>query len=96
MHRLGVSDNSCQEDEKSIDCLVRSEYIKEEFEWLCEDIEFQLKSLEKQNYDEVTIFGRKSAKKIRRFVSHSRETLTSMMADDTVSIIEGGKALEAL
>lgn len=86
----------CQEDQKSIDYLMRSAYLKEGFEWLCEDIEFQLKSLEKQAYNEATIFGRKSAKKIRRFVSHSRATLTSMMADDTVSIIEGGKALEAL
>lgn len=86
----------CQEDQKSIDYLMRSAYLKEGFEWLSEDIEFQLKSLEKQAYNEATIFGRKSAKKIRRFVSHSRETLTSMMADDTVSIIEGGKALEAL
>ena len=86
----------CQEDQRSIDYLMRSQYLKEGFEWFYEDVEFQLKSLEKQNYNEATIFGRKSARKIRKFVSHRRETLTSMMADDSVSIIEGGNALEAL
>jgi phosphate:Na+ symporter len=86
----------CQEDQKSIDFLVRSEYLKEGFEWLYEDIEFQLKSLDIQKYDEAPVFGAKSAKKIKKFVFESRESLTALMADDTVSIIEGGNALEAL
>lgn len=86
----------CQEDQKSIDFLVRSAYLKEGFEWLCEAIAFQLKSLEKQTYHEATIYGEKRAKKIQKFVSHTRDSLTALMADDTVSIIEGGSALEAL
>lgn len=86
----------CQEDQKSIDYLIRSEYLKEGFEWLYEDIEFQLKSMENQQYGEATIFGKKSAKKIKKFVSQTRDSLTALMADDTVSIIEGGNALEAL
>ncbi|UFH60066.1 Na/Pi cotransporter family protein [Sulfurovum mangrovi] len=86
----------CQEDQKSIDFLMRSEYLKEGFGWLYEDIEFQLKSLDISNYNESTIFGKKSEKKIKKFVFESRESLTALMADDTVSIIEGGNALEAL
>ena len=75
---------------------MRSVYLKEGFEWLCEDIEFQLRSLEEHMYHEATIFGDKSVKKIQKFVSDSRGSLTALMADDTVSIIEGDNALESL
>jgi phosphate:Na+ symporter len=86
----------CQEDQKSIDFLVRSAYLKEGVEWLSEDIGFQLRSLEKKTYHEAAVFGEKRAKKIQLFVSETRASLTALMADDTVSIIEGGNALEAL
>lgn len=86
----------CQEDQRRIDYLIRSEYLKEGFEILCEDIDTLLTNLETRAYNKATSQSKQSAKKIKKFSSHTRASLTALMADDTISVIEGGKALDAL
>lgn len=86
----------CQEDEKSIGYLIRSEYLKEGFNTLYNEIDVQLTNLETRTYDKATTHAKHSSKKIKKFASHTRDSLTALMADDTVSIMEGSKALDAL
>ena len=86
----------CQEDGVSIEYLITSQYPKEGFELLCELIGEELKFLENNDYAKAAHHAKKSVRKIKKYASHSRDTLTELIADGTVDIIEGGKALDAM
>jgi phosphate:Na+ symporter len=86
----------CQEDEESIEYLITSQYPKEGFELLCDLIDEELKFLDENAYAKAEHHAKKSARKIKKYASHSRDTLTELIADGTVDMIEGGKALDAM
>ncbi|MDM5271939.1 Na/Pi symporter [Sulfurovum sp. zt1-1] len=86
----------CQEDVESIEYLISAQYSKEGFEMLCDLTGEVLKFLDDGDYEKAEQYAKKNARKIKKYASHSRDTLTELIADGTVDIIEGGKALDAM